>query len=79
MKKKELQDLLDRALEICLEYDKVSPYLFQRTMSIDLKKGMKIFYELQAIGVIDISTVVFEPDNVIGEINEEVLKRYFQN
>lgn len=79
MKKKELQELVDKALELCLEYDEVGTDLFQREFNVNLITANKIFYKLKEMGIINIDKVVFELYGLSAEVEKGKVKKYFQN
>ena len=49
---KDFEELVEEAISLCSEYERVSPYLFQRTLGIDLTTAENVFIELKKLEII---------------------------
>lgn len=81
---KSLNKLVDDAIHLCREYDydKVSPYLFQRRLMVDYDTGELVFRELEKRGIITDAHIIdedTEDENIIGIVDKEKLKKFFMN
>lgn len=73
-KNNELDQLINRALELCKKYDSISPHLFQRSLEIDLDTAEAIFDELERIGVvINARPQDDDPDSIIADVDKKKL------
>lgn len=81
--KKDIEDLVFKAIKVCLEgnYDKVSPYLFQRRLATDFYTAVWIVGELKKKKVLINPNYEKEDgeENVIFEVDKIKLNSYFKN
>lgn len=81
--KEDIEGLVFKAIKVCLKenYDKVSPYLFQRRLAIDFYTAVWITGELKKRKVL-INPIYENEDkeeNVIFEVDKIKLNSYFKN
>ncbi len=78
-----LDELVNNAIYLCKkgDYDRVSPYLFQRQLMIDLDTAIRLFEELKKIKLVTNVEYTNEEgdENWIGYIDKEKLKELIVN
>lgn len=75
----DLEELMDEAIKICMQHEKVSPYLFQRKLRVNLSAGMWIFEELEHRGVISKTEPDYENENIIGIVDKQKINPKLPN